>query len=413
MARTTTPLTNTEVKQAKPREKEYTLSDGSGLLLRIRPAGSKSWFFNYYQPFTKKRLKYSMGEYPSVGLADARRKAEQARKLLADNIDPQEHEATEAQARAIANANTFQEISAKWLDIKRSTITPDHANKIWRSMELHLFPTIGKVPIDKVKALAVIKALEPLAAKGALESVKRLTQRANEVMTYSVNTGLVEANPLTGISKAFHSPKKQHMPTLPPDQLPHFMKTLNHANIRRVTRCLVEWQLHTMVRPSEAAGTRWEEIDLEKKLWFIPDERMKKKRAHVVPLTEQAIHLLEIVKPISGNSEFVFPSDRDPRKHSNSQTANMAIKRMGYGGQLVSHGLRALASTILNERGFDADVVEAALAHIDSNEVRAAYNRSDYLIRRSKMMAWWSDHIEQAATGNMSVSGIKTLTVSR
>ncbi len=409
MARKTTPLTNTEVKQAKPREKEYTLSDGGGLSLRVRPSGAKSWFFNYYQPFTKKRLKYSLGEYPVIGIADARRKAEHSRKLLSDNIDPQEHKAEEASAKAMSNANTFQEISAKWLDIKRSTITSDHANKIWRSMELHLFPTIGKVLIDKVKALAVIKALEPLAARGALESVKRLTQRANEVMTYSVNTGLVEANPLTGISKAFHSPKKQHMPTLPPDQLPNFMKALNHANIRRITRCLVEWQLHTMVRPSEAAGACWDEIDIEKKLWSIPAERMKKKRPHVIPLTDQVLCLLDVVKPISGNSKYVFPSDRDLRKHSNSQTANMAIKRMGFSGTLVSHGLRALASTTLNERGFDPDVIEAALAHIDSNEVRAAYNRSDYLTRRREMMAWWSDFIERASTGNMSISAMEKL----
>ena len=164
-----------------------------------------------------------------------------------------------------------------------------------------------------------------------------------------------------------------------------------------------------MVRPQEAAGTRWDEIDFEKCLWNIPDARMKNRNDHTVPLTTQAIALLEVMKPISSNTEFVFPSDGNRQKHIHSSTANMALKRMGFHGLLVAHGLRSLASTTLNEEGFDPDIIEAALAHKGKNEVRNAYNRADYIERRKPVMAWWSEHIEKAANGNMSLTGNKGL----
>ncbi len=160
-----------------------------------------------------------------------------------------------------------------------------------------------------------------------------------------------------------------------------------------------------MTRPSEASGTRWEEINLDDRIWTIPAERMKKRREQRIPLTEQMIELLEVIKPISGHREYVFPSDRDPKKPCNSQTANMALKRMGFAGRLVSHGLRSLASTTLNEQGFDRDLIEAALAHVDDNQVRSAYNRTDYLERRRPMMCWWSRHIEEKSKGKLSISG--------
>jgi integrase len=409
MARTTKPLTNTEVKQAKPRDKEYNLADGGGLAMRVRPNGSKLWHFNYSRPFTKKRANLSMGIYPSLSLADARQKAKSYRELLSQNIDPQEHAADLQRSQQEAQANTFENVATKWMDVKRSKITPNYADDIWRSFELHIFPTLGKLPIHKLKAPNTIKVLEPIAAKGSLETVKRLTQRINEVMTFAVNTGITDNNPLVGISKAFQAPKKRHMATLRPERLPVLMKALTTASIKLTTRCLIEWQLHTMVRPSEAAGARWDEVDTDAELWTIPAERMKKKRAHTVPLSPQALAILEAIKPLSCRGEYIFPADRDRKKHTHPQTANMALKRMGFGGELVSHGLRALASTTLNEQGFDPDVIEAALAHINSDEVRTAYNRAEYLERRRVMMDWWSNHIDEAATGNMSMAaGDKT-----
>ena len=268
---------------------------------------------------------------------------------------------------------------------------------------------MGKTPISMVNAVEAIKVLKPLAAAGSLETVKRLCQRLNKIMTFSVNTGLTHHNPLAGISKAFEAPSKTNMSTLKPDDLPKLMTALNTASIKIVTRCLLEWQLHTMVRPGEAAGTKWSEIDFDNKLWIIPPERMKKKREHIVPLTGQALSLLRLIEPISRHREHVFPGDRNPRSHINESTANMALRRMGFHKKLVAHGLRSLASTTLNEQGHDPDIIESALAHVDKNGVRRAYNRADYIDRRRKLMCWWSEHIEQAANGNMSLTGTKTL----
>lgn len=188
---------------------------------------------------------------------------------------------------------------------------------------------------------------------------------------------------------AFEKPKKQNMPTLRPEELPKLMRSLVMSNLSVSTRCLIEWQLLTLVRPSEASGARWAEIDLDAKLWTIPAERMKAKREHIVPLSPQALDILEVMNPISAHREHVFPSRNDPKQPMNSQTANAALKRMGYGGKLVAHGLRSIASTALNEAGFNSDVIEAALAHIDKNEVRRAYNRSTYLMQRKEIMLWW------------------------
>jgi integrase len=357
----------------------------------------------------KVRTCLSFGSYPEVSIADARSERKSARALLAQNIDPKEHRDENKLKKELEYANTLEHIAAQWLEVKKSSVSTDHANDTWRSLEVHIFPILGKLPIHKISAVKTIVTIKPIAAKGSLETVKRLCQRLNEIMIFAVNTGILTANPLAGISKAFQAPTKQHLPTLRPDQLSELMQTIVNASIKRTTRCLIEWQLHTMVRPSEAAGTRWEEIDFDNRIWTIPAERMKKKKEHIVPLTEQCIAILESMKPISGHREYVFPADRDPRTHINSSTANVALKRMGYGGALVSHGFRALASTILNEQGFDADLIEAALAHTGKNEVRNAYNRANYLERRKPVMAWWSDHIEQAATGGISLMGKKAL----
>ncbi|EGG93315.1 Phage integrase [gamma proteobacterium IMCC1989] len=412
MARITKPLTNTEVKQAKPKEKIYDLSDGGGLQLRVKPNGSKLWLLVYQRPFTKKRTSLSFGAYPALSIADARNKREAAKELLAKNIDPKEHRDEETRLNETAHQNTLEHIASQWLEAKKGAISENHALDTWRSLNNHIFPHIGKLPIHKITAINAIDAVKPIAAKGHLKTVKRLCQRLNEIMTHAVNTGLITANPLTGISKAFQSPIKQHLPTLKPEQLPTLMATLAVASIKLTTRCVIEWQLHTMTRPSEAAGTRWDEIDIENRLWNIPAERMKKKKPHSIPLSAQSLAILEVMRPISGkHSEFVFPSDRSLRKPTNAQTGNTALKRMGFENQLVAHGLRALASTTLNEQGFDGDIIEAALAHAGDNEVRNAYNRADYIKRRIPLMNWWSEHIEKAATGNLSITGNKALKI--
>ncbi|MCD6644833.1 integrase domain-containing protein [Vibrio cholerae] len=411
MPRQTKQLSATEVKNAKAKEKEYYLVDGQGLKLRVLPSGSKQWLFNYYRPTNGKRANLNLGRFPDVSLVQARKASLNAKELIAQGIDPQDERKRQQQAHKEIHEHTFVNVAKDWFAIKQHDVTPDYALDIWRSLELHIFPHISDKPVKAITAPEIIELLKPIEAKGSLETVKRLTQRLNEVMNFATNCGLIQANPLTGIKAAFKKPKKENMAALTPAELPELMGAIANASIKRTTRCLLEWQLHTMTRPAEASGARWDEINWKEKVWTIPAERMKKRREHRIPLTEQMLALLEVMKPISGHRDFIFPSDRDPKKPCNSQTANMALKRMGFAGRLVSHGLRSLASTTLNEQGFDPDLVEAALAHVDDNQVRSAYNRTDYLERRKPMMSWWSGHIEEAAKGSLSVTGTRQLKI--
>lgn len=400
-------LSELKIKSAKPSEKDYVLFDGGGLQMRVRSNGSKLWNFNYRHPVTKKRINMGLGTFPEVSLAQARKGSIAAREILAQGLDPKEQRDAVLQAKQAETEHTFQNVATSWYELKKDAVTPAYAEDIWRSLTLHVFPDLATTQISVISAPQVINLLRPLETKGSLETVKRLSQRLNEIMTYGVNSGLIHANPLSGIRSVFKKPKKKNMAALAPDELKELMVAIANASIKRTTRCLIEWQLNTMTRPAEAATTRWADIDFEKKIWTIPAERMKKRRVHIVPLTDQALALLEAIKPYSGHREYVFPADRDPRTHCNSQTANMALKRMGFEGRLVSHGMRSMASTILNEHGWDPELIEVALAHVDKDEVRSAYNRADYIERRRPMMAWWSEHIQEAATGNLSVAAIR------
>ncbi|EFB4134531.1 TPA: integrase domain-containing protein [Escherichia coli] len=389
MARTTRPLTNTEVLRAKALEKDLTLHDGDGLFLLVKTNGKKLWRFRYQRPTTKQRTMMGLGAFPAISLADARRLKADYLSLLANGIDPQIQAKVAEEQQQIALDSIFSTVASNWFLLKSKSVTPDYAKDIWRSLEKDVFPTIGEIPVQKIKARTLIEALESVKARGALETVRRLVQRINEIMIYAVNTGLIDANPASGVGMAFEKPKKKNMPTLRPEELPNLMHSLTMSNLSVSTRCLIEWQLLTLVRPSEASGTQWAEIDLDAKLWIIPAERMKAKREHIVPLSPQALDILNIMKPISAHRTHVFPSRSDPLKPMNSQTANAALKRIGFAGKLVAHGLRSIASTALNERGYNPDVIEAALAHSDKNEVRRAYNRSVYLEKRKQLMNDW------------------------
>ncbi len=404
MPRLTKPLTDTQIKKAKAKDKIYKLSDGGGLQLKILTNGTKYWVLDYVKPITKVRTNLGLGSYPSLSLANARKRRVEAKALLAQGIDPKEHKDDEQRKAKLQASNTFECAAKTWFDIKAKTIADCTAVGIWRSFENHVFPSIGHRPINKLLAPEVIDALKPLEAKGSLVLTRKIIGHINQVMTRAVNLGLLGANPLAKISCEFESPKTQHMPTIEPKELPKFMQALNESNVRVVTKCLIKWQLHTMVRPGEAAVTKWSEIDLEKNLWVVPAENMKMKRFHRVPLTKQSIEILERVRPISGHLEFVFPADRNPKKSANSETANKAIGNMGYKGKLVSHGIRSIASTALNDSGlFEGDHIESALSHADSNKIRSTYNRTDYLELRKPLMVWWSNFIEQASLGKFAI----------
>lgn len=408
MAKVTKPLTNTEVKQARPKEKEYNLADGGGLMLRVKPNGSKLWLFNYSKPFLKKRTNLGCGIYPEVSLAEARDKRNEARALLAKNIDPKTHREQHSKQQQEALENTFGVHAVKWFELKKQQVKLETAEHAWRNLNRHVLPVLESAPIQEIKPKLVLEILQPIVNRGSLETVKRLCRNINEIMRLAVAAGAIEVNYLADITKLLPAPQKKNMATIKPERLPELMKALYDSNIYRSTKCLVEWQLHTMTRPIEAVTARWADINLEDEVWVIPQERMKMKKPHTIPLTPQTLELLKVIRSLNSNREYLFPHRTNPKSHASSQSANVALKRIGFAGELVSHGLRVLASTTLNEQGdFDPDVIEAALAHVDKNEVRRAYNRAEYIERRREMMSWWSGHIQKAATGSLSVAGIK------
>ncbi|MCW8108081.1 tyrosine-type recombinase/integrase [Alteromonas ponticola] len=394
MPRNVTALNATQIKQAKPQDKEYNLADGKGLALRVKPNGSKLWLFNYTRPHTKKRSNISIGSYPEISLAEAREARESLRKLLVKDIDPKDHRDSE-KVRAVQSAETtFESVARKWFVVHSSKVADGTLKNIKRSFKNDIFPYIGKVPIESLTAPRAIEVLNKIIERGSHEIARKVARRMNSVMTYAVNAGIIHHNPLIGIKELIPITKVKHQLTLPPEELPALMKALRYSSAKITTRCLIEFQLHTMVRPGEAAEAKWAEIDFKEAIWAIPAERMKMDRQHLVPLTPQVIELLELMKPISFHREYIFPSHIDPKRPANRQSANKALRDMGFRDRLVAHGMRALASTILNEQGFDHDVIEAALAHKDENEVRAAYNRAQYLQRRREMMEWWSRKIK-------------------
>ncbi|RBW66048.1 integrase [Vibrionales bacterium C3R12] len=407
MPRIATPLSSKQIENAKPREREYVLSDGFGLQLRVMKNGTKSWRFVYQNPITRQRARLSMGTFPALTLAKARKLSTEHRELVAQGIDPKSYLEEKHREYLAMTQNTLLKTAQQWFEIKKHKVTEDYANDTWRSLELHIFPELKSVPIVMLSAPDVINVLKRLEQKGSLETVRRLCQRLNEIMTFAMNSGLRTDNPLSGIKSAFKKPVEENMKAIEPSELPRLMSTIANASIKRTTRCLLEFQLHTMTRPNEAAGARWDEIDLDKRLWTIPPERMKRRLEHRVPLTNETLKILNIMRDISGHLEYVFPADRNPKKHMNNQTANSALKRMGYYGKLVAHGFRSIASTALNEHGFASDHIEAALAHTIKVKTRKVYCRTDFLDQRIPMMEWWSNFIISSSHGRLSMINIK------
>jgi integrase len=408
----TNVLTHTRCLNAKPQPKEFNLSDplSTGLALRVKPTGGKHWLFNYTRPFTKKRTNISIGQFPAVSLQDARLAAADYRTQLSNGIDPKLERDSLKQQNLEQQQQTFKVVSAQWLALKQHEVSPAYLGKIRIGMDKHLLPSLGHVPLSGITAPMVIHAMQPLADKSALVTIGKVCRWLNEMMSYAVNCGVIHHNPCAGVKAAFRKPKRKPMPTITPEELPGLLQSiLPKTNIRQATKNLFMFQLHTMVRPAEAAGARWEEIDLEAGTWTIPKERMKKNREHIVPLSKQVLEILADMHPVSGQMEHIFPNLRTPSLPANSQSVNMMLKRHGYHGRLVSHGLRALASTTLNEKEFNHDVIEAALAHTDQNQIRQAYNRAQYIQQREKLMTWWSQHIDDCEIGALekSIKGLK------
>ena len=415
MPKLVTQLTDNQCKHAKPKAKPYSIPDGAGLNLIITPNGKKAWMLRYTIPYTKDRTTWVFIGYPAKSLKSARGMRDKYLSLLADNIDPKGWKREQDANSERQKDNTFKHVAKLWMEDKqrKAKANPQTAKDIWNSLENHIFPKLGKRPIGELRPKSVAEVIKPLETKGSLELVKRLCQRINEIMAFALNEEIITDNPLAHIKGKFKAPSTTHNPSLEPKDLRLLMEAITCDSMAIPTRLLIEWQLHTMVRPNEAAGSRWAEIDLNNKTWTIPKGRMKKvgtskqweeRKDHIIPLTPQTLAILNLMKPFSGHLEYVFPNQRDRDAKAGPDSANNALKRAGLKGKQTAHGMRTIASSTLNEEQFNPDVIEAALYHLDPNEQRRTYNRTDYFNQRCVMMEWWSNRIEEATTGNMSMA---------
>jgi integrase len=406
------PLTDNQCKHAKPKAKGYGMPDGDGLILWVTPSGKKTWLLRYKSPYARERSTWAFAGYPASSLKSARASRAKYLALLADNTDPKEWTLEQDASAERQKDNTFKHVAELWLKDKqrKAKANPQTTKDIWNSLENHIFPKLGKRPINELKPKQVAEVIKPLEAKGSLELVKRLCQRINEIMAFALNEEFITDNPLAHIKGKFKTPSTTHHPALETKELPTLMAAISNANIAIPTRLLIEWQLHTMVRPLEAARTKWSEIDLINRTRTIPKDRMKKvgsnkqweeRKAHVIPLTTQTLNILQQMKPFSGHLEHVFPNQRNRKDHASADAASKAFNKMGLRGRQSAHGMRTMASSTLNEAQFNPDVIEAALYHLDPNEQRRTYNRTDYFNQRRVMMDWWSERIVSATDGTM------------
>lgn len=391
-------LTNNEIKNAKPREKAYKLSDGDGLFLLIAPNGSKYWRLKYY--FEGKEKLLALGVYDEVTLAEARLRRNKARELLVKEIDPGQLKQANKRARKIAAENSFESIAREW-HVKFSTKwTPKHSNRIMRQFEKEIFPWLGKQAITTIIAPEILTALRRAENRGAIETAHRLHQTCSQVFRYAIATGRAERDPAADLRGAIPPPRKKHYASLTDiNAVSKLLNAINEYQGHFPTKCALRLAPLLFVRPGELRHAEWSEFNLETAEWRIPAEKMKMRVIHIVPLSTQAIAILRELQPLTSHRKYVFPSVRTMERPMSENTLNSALRRLGYTkDEMTGHGFRSMASTLLNEQGWNRDAIERQLAHAERNNIRAAYNYAEYLPERRKMMQHWADYLEKLAS---------------
>lgn len=394
-------LSDAKARGARARAKPYKLYDERGLYLLVHHNGSKYWRLRYRLAGREKL--YAIGLYPEIPLTEARELAAQARKLVKAGRDPvTEQRAAEATA-AVRTATTFEAVAREWIEKRREKWSSTYTDKVSEILRKDLFPRIGGLPIAEVKAPLLLAALRPIEARGALEVASRARRWSGEIFRYAIATGRAETDPSVVLKGALKTATTKHYPTLQRDEIAEFSRKLTDYTGRPETRLAIRLLMLTFVRPGELRAAQWNEFDLNQREWRIPAVRMKVRAPHVVPLSKQAIAELAELRQFTGHSPRLFPGS-GKQAYMSEMTINRAIERLGYGGKIVGHGFRALASTILNESGhFSPDVIERQLAHSERNKVRAAYHRAEYLPQRRRMMQWWADFLDALIAGGKVV----------
>lgn len=394
-------LTVSEVKGAKSTGKPYSLYDGFGLVLYVSAVGGKVWRYRYSHPVTKKRQTFTIGSFPEFTLSEAREKRDELKRLLVRGFDPCEEKKKEKAEKAKKYLQTFQNIAEKWMEFKKSgNLRPKSILNMESIVNNYIIPIFGKTAIHDINAPMVISSLERHADKS--NTLMRVISTLNEIMNFSVNSGVINTNPLLNIKNAFNAKKAVSLPALPVDELPAFINWWE-SSVSVFQRAALVFQILTMVRPNEAFQAEWKEINFDAREWTLPESKIKTKCEHVVPLSSQALMILEEMKKYK-KGEYIFQSATKgnpiPRR-----TISKAISQGPFGGRVTPHGFRSMWSTLLNEEGFNPDVIEAALAHKNGNAIRNIYNRTTYLEQRRIMMQWVGDFLDSARRGVVSRSG--------
>ena len=392
-------LTDTEIKRAKAAEKAYSMGDGGGLYLWVKPTGGKLWRWSYR--FEGKEKLMSLGKYPDVSLAQARERHTEARKLLATGVDPMALRKAEKTAEKVAVENSFQSVTAQWLEHWQEGKSPRHVDSVRRRMAADILPCLGARSIAKIEAPELVAMANAIQDRGARDIAKRALETVGQVFRYGIAHGYAKRNPATEIrpSDILKSIPKTNYARIDAKELPTLLRRIEVYQGKQVTRLAMKLMATTFVRTTELIEAKWAEFDLENARWDIPAERMKMRTPHIVPLATQALEVLEMLRDLAGDSEWLFPGDFDTAQPMSNNTILAALKRMGYKGRMTGHAFRGLASTILHEQGYAHDHIELQLAHAPRNAVSAAYNHALYLEPRARMMQDWADFLERAQRG--------------
>ncbi|HBM2978173.1 TPA: integrase arm-type DNA-binding domain-containing protein [Klebsiella michiganensis] len=399
-------LNDTKIRSLKPSAKPFKVSDSHGLYLLVNPGGSRLWYLKYR--INGKESRIGLGAYPDVSLAHARQQRDGIRKLLAQNINPAQQRIAEKAARS--SEKTFKHVALSWHKSNR-TWSQNHSLRLLASMNNHIFPVIGPLPIAELKPRHFIDLLKGIEQKGLLEVAARTRQHMCNIMRHAVHHGMIESNPASHLEGIIAAPVKRHYPALHLERLPELLSRIDgYHQGRELTRLAVSITLHVFIRSSELRFARWTEISFRNKIWTIPatrepipgarysDRGAKMRMQHIVPLSQQAIDILKQIREISGDQGLVFPSIRNPSKPMSENTVNKALRLMGYNTKedVCGHGFRAMACSALIESAiWSQDAVERQMSHQERNSVRAAYiHKAEHLEARKAMMQWWSDYLD-------------------
>lgn len=395
------PLTKIECDRATcpPERAHVRLTDEKGMYLEITAAGGKYWRMKFRHGGKEKRL--ALGVYPDVSLAQARQARDKAREALAKGDDPSQLKREAKLTKAISDANTFELVARQWWEHWKGPKSPRHADYVLRRLEADVFPALGGRPLASVTAPALLAMAKAIEARGAVDIAKRSLQTCGQIMRYAVAHGLIERNPAADVkpSDALKPHKKTNYARLDAKEMPDLLRKIEAYQGTPHTRLAMKLLALTFVRTGELIAARWDEFNLEAARWDIPAARMKMKTPHIVPLSPQAVEVLQILKTTANGRDLLFPGERDHQKPMSNNTILKALERMGFKGRMTGHGFRGMASTILHEKGHGHHLIELQLAHQKRDQVSAAYDHATYLTDRAAMMTAWADHLDKLRKG--------------